>query len=99
MIRVKSSNIHSIGYDPVEKQLSVMFNCSSCREGRGCAACDYGGHNGQVYTYEGVPAEHYAAVRDAESVGRAFGEKVKAYKHPAGHPEEGQGFKFSKRPA
>ncbi len=101
MIRVQSSNLHSHAYDPVAQVYSVKFNCSSCAGGKSgaCAKCGSSGHTGQIYDYEGVDADRWGRVRDAESVGSAFHREIKTYKHPAGHPEEGQGFKFSKRPA
>jgi hypothetical protein len=100
MIRVEgSSNIHSHSYEPVDQKYSVLFLCSKCKGNPPCAACADKGHGAEVYDYSPVPAEKWAALRDAESVGSAFHREIKSYKHPAGHPEEGQGFKFSKRPA
>jgi hypothetical protein len=92
--KVKSSNLHSLGYDPVTQEMSVLFNHTACK-GAGCVACDGKGHTGERYIYSDVPAEKYAAVRDSESIGAAFGKEIKQWKHP----DTGEGFKFTKRQA
>lgn len=94
MTKVKSSTIHSLGYDAVEQTLDVLFNHGKC-SGKGCPDCQHTGHSGQKYTYSDVPAEKYVAVRDGESVGKSFGEHIKNWKHPVTK----EGYRFSKRPA
>lgn len=94
MQRLKSSNLHSHAYDPLEQKYSVLFNCGKCK-GNGCADCKHQGHTGQLHVYEDVPAEKYAAVRDApEKVGSVFHREIVKHRHP----ETGLGFKFTKRP-
>ena len=71
MVRVKSSNVHSVGHDG--KTLTVMFNCGNCQgAGKGimhhCAACGGTGH-GKGYEYPGVSAADYNAILKAPSVG------------------------------
>lgn len=94
MTKVKSSNLHSISYSPVDEVFSVQFNHTPC-SGAGCVKCAGTGHTGQIYDYEGVDAERYAKVRDAESIGTAFHEHIKGYRVP----ETGEPLKFTKRPA
>lgn len=94
MQKVESSTIHSIGYDAVDQSLQVLFNHGACA-GRGCEKCGNSGHSGQMYTYSEVPVEKYVAVRDAESVGRAFGDEINNWKNP----DTKEGFKFTKRSA
>ena len=78
MHRVESSQIHSIDFDPVAGVMRAAFHCSTCSKGGACKSdpncpkCSGKGHSG-IYTYEGVPAEHYAAVRDAKSKGESTG--------------------------
>lgn len=87
-VKVESSQIHSIGYDPVEQKLSVRFLCNTCK-GKDCddecAKCGGDGHS-STYEYDDVPQEHYVALRDEkESIGKKFGSLIK-----------GGGFKFKK---
>jgi hypothetical protein len=69
-----SSQIHSTHYDPVEQELSVRFKCN-CKTDP-CPRCGGKGFSSE-YKYSRVPAETYAAVRDAESVGKAFAAHIK----------------------
>ena len=94
MHRVKSSNLHSHSYDPLEQKYAVKFNCPSCK-GDGCATCKHQWHTGQVYEYEGVPVEKYTKIRDASSPGAAFHAEIVKHKDP----KTGKGFEFTKRPA
>lgn len=83
--KASSSLIHSFGYDPIEQQLQLRFNCSgkdACggkgknAEGHECGKCSGMGHKG-TYSYSGVPAQTYGLFRDAESTGSAFGTLIK----------------------
>ena len=81
--KMESSQIHSIGYDPVEQVMEARFNCRHCGPGAphpNCQHCHGTGHTG-TYSYAGVPVEAYAAVRDAKqqggSVGSAFHQHIK----------------------
>ncbi len=64
MNQVESSNVHSIGYDPVQQTLAVRFY-------RGDKA-------GPLYHYHGVPAEvHASLVAPGASVGGMIAKAVK----------------------
>jgi hypothetical protein len=66
---VESSQIHSIGHDPETNVLAIRFY-------RGW------GENrkpGALYHYQNVPAAEYVALRDAESIGRHFGQQIKPF--------------------
>lgn len=74
-----SSQIYSMDYDPVDERLEVKFTCGSCRgqENPTCTKCKGAGHS-STYSYDKVPADKYALVRDhPESIGKAFGEHIK----------------------
>lgn len=63
-----SSQIKEFGYEPATKTLAIRFHSKK--------------GPGSVYTYAGVPPEHYegllAADKDpAQSVGKYFGEHIK----------------------
>ncbi len=64
---VDSSQIHSIGYDPETQTLAVRFT-------RG-----YGANRGpgSLYHYSNVAPADFEAFRDAESLGRHFGQHIK----------------------
>jgi hypothetical protein len=59
---VKSSQIHSIGYDPDTKTLAVSFTRGS----------------GAIYHYPDVDAELAESFRKAESIGNFFGQHIKS---------------------
>lgn len=80
----RSSQIHSTDYDPVDQSLHVRFNCHACQgsgkpEGSdfGCDKCKGAGFL-STYRYPNVPADVYAKIRDAESVGKAFHAEIKS---------------------
>jgi hypothetical protein len=60
---VKSSQIHSIGYDPETSVLEIEFI--------------NGGHGGSIYRYHDVPAETHQALIGAQSIGRYFGMQIR----------------------
>lgn len=64
---VKSSQIHSIGHDPETNTLAIRFYRGYGREQR----------PGSLYHYANVDAAAFAAFRDAESLGRHFGQHIK----------------------
>lgn len=70
MMRVNSSQIHSVGYDAPTNTLRVKFHA------KGCVAknitCECGG--GPVYSYPGVSAEKHSEFVTAESIGKYFGQ-------------------------
>lgn len=84
-IEVKSSNLKSIAYDPVDRKLSVRFRCGDCAgegfvpgrgsegepDGETCSKCGGRGHTSE-YHYTDVDDKDYAALRDAPSPGKAF---------------------------
>lgn len=94
MQKVDSTNLHSHKYEPVEQEYHVRFNHGPC-SGKGCEGCKHQGHTGSTYVYEGIPADKWAAIRDAESKGSAFNREIKAWEHPVTK----ESYKFSKRPA
>lgn len=64
---IKSSNIHSIAYDPVGQNLEVRFKGKD-------------GKPGSLYSYECVTAREYAALMASESKGTHFAQHIKAKK-------------------
>lgn len=72
MTPCNSSLINARGYDPATRTLALQFKVK-------------GGKPGAIYHYADVPPEMYAELCDAPSVGKFFGERVKA--NPA-HPHE-----------
>jgi hypothetical protein len=60
---VKSSQIHSVGYDPIEQVLEIQFQSRS--------------GVGSVYRYEGVPPSKFHEFMGSESLGKYFGAKIK----------------------
>lgn len=64
MTRVESSQIAAIGYAPESSELSVLF------KGKG-------GAPDALYVYDSVPADTYAALASAESVGSHFAQHIK----------------------
>ncbi|MCD9096152.1 KTSC domain-containing protein [Luteimonas fraxinea] len=74
LIDVDSSQIHSIGHDPETNTLAIRFT-KGYRENRG---------PGALYHYANVDAEAFAALRDAESIGKHFGQHIKPFqlRHP-----------------
>ncbi len=76
-IRVKSSQIHSWSYEPVDQVLHVNFLCFGCRgEKEDCPKCKGSGQSSS-YQYSDVPPNVWDALRSAESAGSALGEHVK----------------------
>lgn len=69
LVDVDSSQIHSIGHDPETNTLAICFT-KGYRENRG---------PGSVYHYANVDAEAFAALRDAESIGKHFGQHIKPF--------------------
>ncbi len=61
MKAVKSSQIHSIGFDPGSRALHVKFNSSP----------------DSLYVYGGVPAALHNSMMKAPSVGKFFNSRVK----------------------
>lgn len=57
-----SSNVHSFGYDPENKQLLVKFQG------------DYPQENGPIYAYEGVPPEIFALFQKGAVPARTDGQ-------------------------
>lgn len=69
MLDVESSQIHSIGHDESINTLAIRFY-------RGW------GENrrpGALYHYQNVPATEFEALRDAESLGKHFGQHIKPF--------------------
>ncbi|AVT58529.1 KTSC domain-containing protein [Pectobacterium versatile] len=66
MTPVKSSQIHSIGHDPVTGTLAIRFN------GRDNAP-------GNLYHYSNVSADDFAAFSGADSVGSHFYRNIKPH--------------------
>lgn len=85
-----SSQIYSLGFDPISYTLEAKFICRGCggsgKDGRqpiadACSVCLGSGHKGH-YEYPNIPVEDYAAVRDdKESVGAAFNRIIKGKKY------------------
>jgi len=73
MLKVNSSQVAAIGYDPATKTLACQFT-------RG---------TGAIYHYPDVSPEQHAAFIGAESIGTHFGQHIKSlpfkkYRAPAG---------------
>jgi len=66
MLRVESSQIHSIGHDPATKTLAIRFK-------------NYKGEATSLYHYSNFTAEEFAAFKTAESIGSHFGKHIKPY--------------------
>ncbi len=66
---VVSSQIHSIGHDPETNTLAIRFFRGWGRDQA----------PGPLYHYANVDAEAYAAFRDAESLGKHFGQHIKPF--------------------
>lgn len=64
---VKSSQIESIGFNPETKKLQIAFVQRNPDKPQ------------SVYEYSNVPAELHQALIGAESIGKAFGEKLKPF--------------------
>lgn len=64
---VKSSNLHSVGYDPDAQSLEVRFKGKD-------------GAPGTLYRYEGVTAKEHAAFMASESKGTHFAQHIKQKK-------------------
>ncbi|MDC7805562.1 KTSC domain-containing protein [Luteimonas sp BLCC-B24] len=69
LIDVDSSQIHSIGHDAETNTLAIRFT-KGYRENRG---------PGALYHYANVDAAAFEALRDAESIGRHFGQHIKPF--------------------
>lgn len=71
MIPVVSSQIAEIGHDPETNTLAIRFK-------------NWSGEPTTLYHYANFTAEDFAAFRDAESIGRHFGQHIKpnAAKYP-----------------
>jgi hypothetical protein len=82
-VKHNSSQVHSSSYEPVDQTLNIRFHCVCKDKDSECPKCGGRGY-GSEYKYTGVGAETYATVRDAASVGKAFGEHIKA--HPDKYP-------------
>lgn len=67
MKEVKSSQIHSIGFDPETGTLAIRFN----------------GKDGGLYHYPNFTAEKFKAFSECESKGKYFGANIRGNKdHP-----------------
>jgi hypothetical protein len=68
---VESSQIHSIGHDAACNTLAIRFK-------------NYKGEPAALYHYDNFTAADFAAFRDAESIGKHFGQHIKPAtdKHP-----------------
>ena len=86
-----SSQIHSTSYSPDTQELFVKFLCPLCKGAapedpeKPCTKCAGEGASSH-YRYANVDAAKYSRIRDAESVGRAFGAEIKS--KPKEHPYE-----------
>ena len=69
MINVESNQIHSIGHDARTNTLAIRFY-------RGWGADKA---PGATYHYADFPADAFAAFRDAESLGKHFGQHIKPH--------------------
>lgn len=69
MHEVTSSQIHSIGHDPIAQVLAIRFTRGYGRDQR----------PGSLYHYQNFTAEDFAAFRDAESKGKHFGAHIKPF--------------------
>ncbi|HEY4292094.1 KTSC domain-containing protein [Luteibacter sp.] len=68
---VESSQIHSIGHDAETNTLAIRFK-------------NYRGEATSLYHYDNFTTDDFAAFRDAESIGKHFGQHIKpaTEKHP-----------------
>lgn len=64
MIPVESSQIHSIGHDAASNTLAVRFK-------------NYRGEATSLYHYDNFTAADFEAFRNAESIGKHFGQHIK----------------------
>jgi hypothetical protein len=69
MIDVESSQIHSIGHDQATETLAVRFYRGWGDNRRPDA----------LYHYQNVPSAEFEALRDAESIGKHFGQRIKPF--------------------
>ena len=69
MIEVQSSQIHSIGHDPISNTLAIRFY-------RGFGSMK---QPGATYHYDDFSADDYEAFRNAESKGKHFGKHIKPF--------------------
>lgn len=63
---VESSQIHSIGHDPVTNTLAIQFK-------------DKAGGAGSLYHYANVTSEDFVAFQGAESIGSHFYKHIKPH--------------------
>lgn len=63
MKQIESSQIHSIGHDPVSNTLAIRFKSK--------------GEPAALYHYQNVSADDYAAFSGAESIGSHFYRNIK----------------------
>lgn len=66
---VKSSQIKSIGYDPISQTLEIEFQPSK----KQVAAKE----DGSIYQYSSVPPDLHAALLEAKSIGRFYITQIK----------------------
>jgi len=66
---VESSQIHSIGHDPETNTLAIRFYRGWGRDRR----------PGATYHYRNATRADFEALRDAESIGRHFGQHIKPF--------------------
>ena len=64
---VKSSQIHSIGYDPVNQTLAVRFKDRAT------------GAPTSLYHYSGVTPANFETLKNAESIGSHFYQNIKPH--------------------
>lgn len=62
---VESSTIAALGHDPETETLAVRFK-------------SYKGQLTSLYHYQNVSTADFVALRDAESIGKHFGQTIKA---------------------
>ena len=72
MIKAKSSNIESIGYDEKMFQLFVEFKSSDRSKAK-------------TFVYEDVSPEEYEALMNADSIGKHFSSHIKPFKECGKH--------------
>lgn len=63
---VQSSQIHSIGHDAETNTLAIRFK-------------SWKGEPTSLYHYQNVSAAEFEALRDADSIGRHFGQHIKPH--------------------
>lgn len=72
MNKVQSSNIHAIGYEPVDSRLRVQFlRKGEDDEGKPAMV------PGDTYDYDGVPLDVYESLLESKNVGSEFAQKVR----------------------